>query len=390
MIQDRSPSSKRSRRDDAPTHLQSTSAHSFPPRLEIPSGHQTTTHRIPATPLTSTTLLCAMKVTSNVQFSTHAFPAQAWLGFGVNMTTVRSPSDMAAVAKATLKHRRLVEINLPHTHQVIDGVSYAVPSNCSIALASGEGLSSTLYSHLRLKNRPPPDDSPRSTSVIVQLVDFAASICKDTLRAHLAKLQPFDATNESVISAYHAFFKTVGSHVVTGCTYASPASLQDAPALTLMDIWTALSTSPDCALRERSADMQRAFASLARRTHRTPCRLVINTDWAELVLLSPGARIVPGAGAPPDTSFSATTVKCGVELSYNFLQNRVVDFDILNDGTPVNVQMSRGFDGTDKGNHNGRCSVNIFGHQYDHDKYQDNAWNTASFYQCAVNPVADG
>ncbi|KAI0054312.1 hypothetical protein BV25DRAFT_1922805 [Artomyces pyxidatus] len=60
------------------------------------------------------------------------FPAHSWLGNSINMTAI-TPSDITSVTKAVLSAVRFIDLAPETAQQVVAGVTYDVPTNCTIA-----------------------------------------------------------------------------------------------------------------------------------------------------------------------------------------------------------------------------------------------------------------
>lgn len=58
-----------------------------------------------------------------------------------------------------------------------------------------------------------------------QFEDFASSIQEQLIKNRVNQLKPFDPTDNAVIDTYRSFFKTMGSHCITGAGYGSRMQL---------------------------------------------------------------------------------------------------------------------------------------------------------------------
>ncbi|EEP80471.1 predicted protein [Uncinocarpus reesii 1704] len=157
-----------------------------------------------------------------------------------------------------------------------------------------------------------------------------------------------------------------------------------------MSLWELMTAAMDDTLNLRAGDVEKAFSWIVENpaTHHTKCTLIVNSDWGEVGLLNPSAFIIPDPDNPPPTDktiFSRTKIRWGLEHSHDFQREIRIDFIIQNDGSPVDIELSHGSDGSTSGS--GACSA-IIGNepQYDNTGIQDNNWNTKWFYKCPVNP----
>lgn len=156
-----------------------------------------------------------------------------------------------------------------------------------------------------------------------------------------------------------------------------------------MSLWELMTAAMDDDLNNRAGDIESAFTWIVANpaTHQTKCSLTINSDWGEIGLLTPSAFILPDPANPPPTdniTFSKTKIVWGQEHSHEFKRDVRIDFIIENDGSPVDIELSHGSDGSTAGS--GECRATIGDTTYENSGIQDNNWNTKWFYKCQVNP----
>ncbi|OAL27876.1 hypothetical protein AYO22_03221 [Fonsecaea multimorphosa] len=127
-------------------------------------------------------------------------------------------------------------------------------------------------------------------------------------------------------------------------------------------IWEMLSVASDPTLAARAADFENAYKWIVKNpaTHRTKCRFTVNSDWAELVLLTPVGLY---------TSESRLS-----QTSRLFERQQTIDFIIINEGSPVDIMLSHGSDGDTAGS--GKCAVSMVGKNYENTGVKGNNWNS--------------
>ena len=60
---------------------------------------------------------------------------------------------------------------------------------------------------------------------LTQFEDFASSIQEALIKNRVTQLKPFDSNDNAVVDTYRSFFKTMGSHCITGASYGSRMQL---------------------------------------------------------------------------------------------------------------------------------------------------------------------
>ena len=95
----------------------------------------------------------------------------------------------------------------------------------------------------------------------------------------------------------------------------------DVTSFSTIALWDLMYMVSDRAVLSRWTDVQDAYEYLAKhpQVHRTACRLIIDSDWGEIGLLTPGAFIEP----VPGTSYDPTTTSLTRTKVY-FRTNRAV------------------------------------------------------------------
>ncbi|OGM46427.1 hypothetical protein ABOM_004811 [Aspergillus bombycis] len=122
-------------------------------------------------------------------------------------------------------------------------------------------------------------------------------------------------------------------------------------ALQTRGLWELMAAAMDDELNNRVEDIEQAFDWIVGNPaiHQTKCTLVINSDWGEIGFLNPSAFIVqdPNSPPPPDnTTFSSIKIIWGREHFHDFKGEIRIDFLIQNDGSPVDIELSHGGDGS--------------------------------------------
>ncbi|KAK7688953.1 hypothetical protein QCA50_007644 [Cerrena zonata] len=441
-----------------------------------------------------------------------SFPAKAWLGYGIDMTSC-TPSDITSVTSSVLKLMRLIKTSSTTTQQTVNGQTYAVPDNTSISMDVSTGESSyTLYksgtdaatsfqadASLSAKYMAVSGSVDATYAInktfhneyqyalfsynqhlyVTQFEDFASFIQEAVIKSRINQLKPFDPTNNDVVDSYRSFFKSMGSHCITGASYGSRMQLSvwasnsdssvnsswglnvsaafnglvasgkfdasvkssdeyktfsnymqktcscfggdtslastinsnpmqddiytqftkwvatsrespDVMSFSLIEIWTLMNAAVDQDLVKRAIDVQHAYEWIVQnpRKHWTKCRFVINSDWAEVGLLTPSAFIMEDPDSKPSPNnlvFTTTKIQWGKEWSHAYQRDVTIDFLIVNDGSPVDIQLSHGSGGSTETS--GECRVTIFGKEYINNKLTDNVWNSTWEYTVNVNPT---
>lgn len=129
-----------------------------------------------------------------------------------------------------------------------------------------------------------------------------------------------DPANPGVYTQYQSW-------IGTASTQPSVISLQT------MTLWDMIRTSTNPELAKRASDIQAAYKWIAEhpRLHETKCRLVINSDWGEVGLLTPSSFIVPDTQnpAPKDnTTFTLTKITWGKEHSHKFQRDVTIEYSL--------------------------------------------------------------
>ncbi|KAL8808108.1 MAG: hypothetical protein Q9200_004411 [Gallowayella weberi] len=186
------------------------------------------------------------------------FPPRAWLGYGLDMTTV-TPVDITSVASNVLTLSRL--INLEEGGKKIDlgGVTWIVPSgvNANEDLTGGEGVyksyasgeeaykaisgdSSVAARYLAVtggvsagyavqksfqKNRQYGMLAYNDVLINVKFDSIASAINEGLLRQRIDRIGKWNPNNLDLVEDYRTLFRTLGSHVITGANYGSRLQL---------------------------------------------------------------------------------------------------------------------------------------------------------------------
>ena len=158
-------------------------------------------------------------------------------------------------------------------------------------------------------------------------------------------------------------------------------------------LWDVMRASPDTEVSNRARDVENAYLWIVSHPsrHLTKCRLDIYSDWGEIRLLTPSAFIRQDLHSPvqrSDVGIGSSSVYWTGKNSENHHQRVTVDFIIENDGGPVDIELSRGADGDQRGVANGSCEVVIYNRRYINRGTTAGCRNSQYFYQCEVNPAA--
>ncbi|KAI0054343.1 hypothetical protein BV25DRAFT_915611 [Artomyces pyxidatus] len=190
----------------------------------------------------------------NIMPAAAHFPAHSWLGNSINMTAI-TPSDITSVTKAVLSAVRFIDLAPETAQQVVAGVTYDVPTNCTIAddVTSGDSSYRTyvtgsdaasdfeVNSDVSVKYMAVSGSVDASYAIaktfhhqyqyaifaydstlfMVSFEDYMSHISSAKLKVLTAGLLPFDPTNAAVVNAYRRFFQNAGTHVIVGCNYGA-------------------------------------------------------------------------------------------------------------------------------------------------------------------------
>lgn len=117
----------------------------------------------------------------------------------------------------------------------------------------------------------------------------------------------------------------------------------------------------------------------------TNAELSYSTDWAKFEVTSRGATVqkVPGQ-TYTDVTFTETTVMWQKPHTYVFKSGKV-PFQIVNDGTAVNITISRGRDGKVLEDYKGQASATFGGHTYTNDENYSIYSGVQTFTDCPVD-----
>lgn len=204
-------------------------------------------------------------------------------------------------------------------------------------------------------------------------------------------------------------------------------SRADLMSIQTIELWVLLKDAISADLRNIANTLREAYEYIAHHpvVYRTKARIYIESDWAEIGMLTPSAIIKEDPDAPledPGNTYLGTTkLRWGREHSHvekrqtiefvllstllyrsNALQP--YSFLVLNDGSPVDFYISHGSDGGEAGKGNARVTMELvqppllfekwrcpLTHKlfpqtnYVNDKITDNNWNTEYFYQASVS-----
>jgi len=193
-------------------------------------------------------------------------------------------------------------------------------------------------------------------------------------------------------------FQAFQAWVDTSRTFPGIMSMQT------MTLWDVMSAAADPDVSDRASDVQNAFSWIVEHPamHLTKCRMTINSDWAEIGILTPSAFIDTSSISPNDNcSFSTTKITWGKEHSHQFKRDVTIDFTITNDGSPIDIILSHGSDGATSRSGEVTVVINdvssfsekktrnlliIAQSSYKNAGVKDNVWNSEWFYKCEVNP----
>ncbi|KAF2277724.1 uncharacterized protein EI97DRAFT_415284 [Westerdykella ornata] len=419
-------------------------------------------------------------------------PPLSWLGWGLDVTSI-TPCDISSVTANLLKASRFLDIKTTTQQQSFNsGVTWAIPTNVDATddVSEGEASLNLFDSGTQAASSITADASLSAKYMAVtvgvsanysiskmfqgfysyalfsynqnliqaSIDSWADNIHEDNLKKRLSTLPTWDPTNDDTVGRYKRFFRSFGTHIITGTSYggrfqlvpqyngltnsgdfnasvktsseysdfsgssqkivsckggdstlagtiaSSPenkdiySSFQQwvksslgAPAIMAMQtvaIWDMMSAAIDDTIVNRAGEMENAFKYIVSHPaeHVSKCRFVINSDWGEFGLLTPAAVIKPDPSNPAPSGFliSTTKVSWGRERSFQFSRDVTVDFEIHNDGSPVDIMLSHGSDGSTPGN--GECAVTIYQTTFENAGVKDNNWNSQWFYKCDVNP----
>jgi hypothetical protein len=94
-------------------------------------------------------------------------------------------------------------------------------------------------------------------------------------------------------------------------------------------IWDLMSAAADETIVNRASEVENAYKYITSNPaqHVTQCRFVVNSDWAEIGLLTPSAFIKPSPSSPAASDFtlSETKISWGREQSRDFQREVTVE-----------------------------------------------------------------
>ncbi|KAI0055778.1 hypothetical protein BV25DRAFT_1722970 [Artomyces pyxidatus] len=158
----------------------------------------------------------------------------------------------------------------------------------------------------------------------------------------------------------------------------------------LKPLYNVLFFATDTDVAAKADDIQQAFEWLFthKPLHLTTCRFSVTSDSGQVALLTPGAFFVhdPTKPLPQGARIDDTKLFFVQPRSDGSLPHETITIDctIKNDGSPIDVTLSHGVDGTQRGN--GTCSVRIYETTYTNDSPTDGSQNGLSFQGCPVDP----
>ncbi|KAK7688952.1 hypothetical protein QCA50_007643 [Cerrena zonata] len=159
----------------------------------------------------------------------------------------------------------------------------------------------------------------------------------------------------------------------------------------LMSIWDVMTSSMDSDVSGRAVDVQKAFQWILEhpQEHWTKGSFKVTSDWGEIILRTPGSFFIRPENSPVlpgdlNVQFESTKIFFGKEHSGGLPPHPTVtiDFIIRNDGSPVDIGMCHGSDGTLP--LNGSCEVIICDKSYKNDGKGD---EMVYFEKCPVDPL---
>ena len=157
-----------------------------------------------------------------------------------------------------------------------------------------------------------------------------------------------------------------------------------------LPIWVLMTGADDARLAQRAEDFRTAYTYFVThpQKHVTKCRLTVNSDWGDMNLLTPSAYIqFEDSIEPPNgTYYSSTKVGWQSPETPPVPQRDVViDFLIINDGTPIDIDLSHGTVRAEAPG-TGNIQVSIGGIRYENDKTTGSPVNRVPYYNLAVYP----
>ncbi|KAI0055086.1 hypothetical protein BV25DRAFT_1922114 [Artomyces pyxidatus] len=161
----------------------------------------------------------------------------------------------------------------------------------------------------------------------------------------------------------------------------------------LKPLYDVLFFATDTDVAAKADDIQQAFEWLFTHQplHLTTCRFSVTSDSGQVALLTPGAFFVhdPAKPLPQGARIDDTKLFFVQPRSDGSLPHETITIDctIKNDGSPIDVTLSHGVDGTQRGN--GTCSVMIYETTYTNDSPTSGKQNGLSFHGCPVDPKED-
>jgi hypothetical protein len=165
------------------------------------------------------------------------------------------------------------------------------------------------------------------------------------------------SSNPSGTATFDAWVKTAKSN---------PAIM----SMKTVPIWEVLSNSSDPAISSKAQGISDAFTWLTNYPTeiQTKCQFTINSDWAEVDILTPSTTILldtvlldgkPYAAKDLTVPITASNTKLSwVNPSHKPIRNLNIEFTISNDGNPIDILMGHGSDSADSPG-TGACSLTM-------------------------------
>ncbi|KAI4168387.1 MAG: hypothetical protein LQ343_006472 [Gyalolechia ehrenbergii] len=186
------------------------------------------------------------------------FPPASWLGFGLDMTAI-SPVDITSVASNVLTHTRVIELGQGGEKKEINGASWIVPPNVHAqadtaagtttynsyktgkdaafaigvdtkvaaaytAVSGGVSASYAIGKTFREEYQYGLF-SFNEVRIHVTMPDYSKNVNERILRERMARIEPFNPSDQDNIQQYKSLFETIGSHIIDAASYGARLQL---------------------------------------------------------------------------------------------------------------------------------------------------------------------
>ena len=171
----------------------------------------------------------------------------------------------------------------------------------------------------------------------------------------------------------------------------------NAMSFSTLSLWSLISFASDPDVSGRSDDVRNAYYWIVQNPPKiqTSASFLISSDWGKFTLITPSATLLPDPAHPIDPNIASQVTFTGSSISWSSGTHYVFGSDILirflieNDGSSVDIEISRGNDGVTRGDGLGDATA-VFGDGTYDNKGPSNipGTNAVTYYNCPVTEVS--